>query len=225
MIDADGDPIHFTANAAKNGWVPEPGSEDLTLTGNVAGSFTLSDTDGSVTEFTKIDPAVETWQVTSTLLNGLANTTTTVVSEAVTVGGAKLVRPKRVIAATPAVSAAACTAAASMKGCRVLDFVYADSTTATALTFGDYANQVKEIRLWSTEPGAGSATSKTVQAYAYDSGGKLRQTWNPLITPSLKTEYGYDSAGRVTSLTRGSSRERPTSWRAPRPPRSSTTSR
>ncbi|MFD9357894.1 DNRLRE domain-containing protein [Streptomyces sp. NPDC060031] len=201
VVDADGDAIHFTANAAKNGWVPEPGSEDLTLTGSVTGSFTLADTDGSVTEFSKIDPAVETWQVTSTLLNGLANTTTTVVSEAVTVGSTKLVRPKRVIAPTPAVSAAACTADASAKGCRVLDFVYANSTTATALAFGDFANQVKEIRLWSTEPGAGSATSKTVQAYTYDSDGKLRQTWNPLITPALKTEYGYDSAGRVTGLT------------------------
>ncbi|MFE5674894.1 DNRLRE domain-containing protein [Streptomyces erythrochromogenes] len=201
VLDPDGNAVHFTANTAKNGWIPEPGSEDLTLTGSVSGNFTLSDTDGTVTEFTRIDPAASTWQVTSTLLNGLANTTTTVVSETVTVDGKKLARPKRVIAPTSAASAATCTATPTTKGCRSLEFAYADSTTATDLVFGNFAGQVREIRLWSTEPGATNATSKVVQTYLYDKNGRLRQAWNPQLSDGLKTEYAYDTAGRVTGLT------------------------
>ncbi|MFJ8843956.1 DNRLRE domain-containing protein [Streptomyces cyaneofuscatus] len=200
VVDAEGDELFFTANAAKTGWIPEPGAEDLTLTGSVTGSFTLSDTEGTVTEFTKPDPGVATWQVGSTLLNGLANSTTTVVSEAVTVDGKKLARPKRIIASTSAVTTATCTATPSAKGCRALEFVYATSTTATDLAFGDFTGQVKEIRQWSTEPGAAAATSKAVQSYAYDAAGRLRQTWNPLTSPALKTEHSYDAAGRVTGL-------------------------
>ncbi|MDT9696439.1 hypothetical protein RMT89_10915 [Streptomyces sp. P17] len=61
----------------------------------MTGTFTLSDTEGTVTEFTKPDAAATTWQVSSTLLDGLTNSTTTVVSETVTVDGKKLARPKR----------------------------------------------------------------------------------------------------------------------------------
>ncbi|MFE6228457.1 DNRLRE domain-containing protein [Streptomyces sp. NPDC057854] len=201
VVDSEGEETHFTANAARTAWVPETGSEFLTLTGNVSGSFTLTDTEGTVTEFTKPDAAAATWQVSSTLLDGLAGTTTTVVSETVTVDTKKLSRPKRVIAPTSAATAATCTATPATKGCRALEFVYAATTTGTDTTFGDFAGQVKEIRLWSTEPGAAAATSKAVQTYAYDASGRLRQAWNPQISPSLKTEYSYDAAGRVTGLT------------------------
>ncbi|MFD4157732.1 DNRLRE domain-containing protein [Streptomyces hydrogenans] len=201
VVDSEGEETHFTANAAKSGWIPETGAEGLTLTGSVTGSFTLSDTEGTVTEFTKPDVAATTWQVSSTLLDGLADTTTTVVSETVTVDSKKLARPKRIIAPTSAVSAATCTTTPTTKGCRALEFVYATSTTATDLVFGDFAGQVKEIRLWSTEPGAAAATSKAVQTYVYDASGRLRQAWNPQISPALKTEYDYDTAGRVTGLT------------------------
>nr|WP_258053819.1 DNRLRE domain-containing protein [Streptomyces sp. Ru72] len=200
VVDSDGEETSFTANASRTGWTPEPGSEYLTLKGGVTGSFTLTDPEGTVTEFTKPDPAATTWQVSSTLLDGLSNAATTVVSETVSVGGKTLARPKKVIAPTSAVTAAACTADLSAKGCRALEFVYATSTTATSGTFGDYSGQVKEIRLWSTEPGAAAATSKVVQTYRYDTDGRLRQTWNPLISPALKTEYAYDTAGRVTQI-------------------------
>lgn len=60
---------------------------------------------------------------------------------------------------------------------------------------------MKEVRLWSTDPGAAAATAKTVHTYLYDDSGRLRQAWNPQISPALKTEYGYDGAGRVTTLT------------------------
>ncbi|WP_326752880.1 DNRLRE domain-containing protein [Streptomyces hirsutus] len=201
VVDTEGEETHFAANAAKTGWIPETGSEFLTLTGGVTSSFTLSDTEGAVTTFTKTDAAATTWQVSSVLLNGLTNSATTVVSETVTVDGKKLARPKRIIAPTSAASTATCTATPSTKGCRALEFIYATTTTATAGAFGDITGQVKEIRLWSTEPSAGSATSKAVQAYLYDESGRLRETWDPQISPTLTTTYGYDAAGRVTRLT------------------------
>ncbi|WP_435881221.1 DNRLRE domain-containing protein [Streptomyces bobili] len=201
VVDSEGEETHFTANTAKTAWIAEPGAEDLTLKGSVSNSFTLTDTEGTVTEFTKPDAAATTWQVSSTLLDGLANSTTTVVSETVTVDGKKLARPKRIIAPTSAATASACTSDPSTKGCRVLELVYATSTTATSSAFGDITGQVKQIRMWSTEPGAGSATAKEVQAYLYDASGRLRETWNPQISPQLTTFYGYDAAGRVTGVT------------------------
>ncbi len=95
----------------------------------------------------------------------------------------------------------ACKADHTAKGCRALEFLYATSTTATDSTYGDVSGRVKEIRLWSTAPGAATATSKSVQMYLYDGPGRLRQAWNPQISPSLKTEYAYDGSGRVTKLT------------------------
>ncbi|MFF0428428.1 DNRLRE domain-containing protein [Streptomyces sp. NPDC004520] len=201
VVDSEGEETHFTANAAKTGWIAEPGAEGLTLTGSVTGAFTLTDTEGTVTQFTKPDAAATTWQVSSSLQDGVGGSTTTVVSETVTAGTAKLARPKRIIAPTSAVSAATCTATPSTKGCRALEFVYGASTTATASASGDFAGQVKEIRLWSTEPGAAAATAKPVQSYLYDEAGRLRETWNPQLGYATATRYGYDSAGRVTGLT------------------------
>ncbi|MFJ1802055.1 RHS repeat-associated core domain-containing protein [Streptomyces sp. NPDC088180] len=196
-----GDSVHFTANAAKTAWIAEPGSPKLTLKGTVTGSFTLTDTDGSVTEFSKLDAASTVWNVSSTKLDGKDDSTVTMVSETVTVDGKKLARPHRVIAQDSAVPAATCAATPATKGCRVLEFVYATSTTATGSTLGDYTGQVEEIRLWATAPGAASATAKAVQSYAYDNQGRLRETWQTQISPALKTSYGYDTAGRVTTYT------------------------
>ncbi|WP_078957674.1 DNRLRE domain-containing protein [Streptomyces glaucescens] len=203
VVMEEGDAIHFTANAAKTAWVGEPGAEDLTLKGSTTGSFTLSDPDGVVTTFTKPAANATTWQVSSTLQDGLANTTTRTVSETVTVDGRTLARPKRIIAPTSAVTAAACEADPSTKGCRVLEFVYATATTATGTEtdaqFGDVAGQVKQIRLWATEPGASAATPTAVAAYRYDAQGRLRQFWDPRIGQQSETQYAYHE-GRVTWL-------------------------
>ncbi|MFE7134423.1 DNRLRE domain-containing protein [Streptomyces sp. NPDC057638] len=200
LVDIDGGETGFTATTG-GGWKPEPGAEDLTLTGSLTGSFTLKDTEGTVTVLTRPDPAVLTWQVASSGVEGIAQSTTTVVSETVTHGGKQMSRPKRVIAPTSAASAASCTATPATKGCRALEFVYATATTATGVSagadFGDITGQVKEIRLWSTEPGAAAATSKAVAAYRYDSAGRLRQQWNPNLSQATQTQYSYDSAGRV----------------------------
>ncbi|MFF7757091.1 DNRLRE domain-containing protein [Streptomyces griseorubiginosus] len=199
LVDVNGDETGFTATSA-GGWKPEPGSEDLTLTGSVTGSFTLKDDQGTTTTFAKVDSAATTWQVSSTYLP-TDNSTTKVVSEKVTSGSATLARPKYVIAPTSAVSNATCETTPSTKGCRMLEFVYATSTTATTSALGDYTGQVKQIKEWATDPGASAATATVVSQYAYDTSGRLREQWDPRISPALKTAYTYDSSGRVATLT------------------------
>ncbi|MEU9404085.1 DNRLRE domain-containing protein [Streptomyces sp. NPDC048281] len=198
LVDADGDGTGFTATSA-GGWKAEPGSEYLTLTGSLTGSFTLKDDEGTTTTFAKVDPAATTWQVASTYL-ATDNSTTKVVSEKPT-PTSTLARPKYIIAPTSAVSSSTCETTPSTKGCRVMEFVYASSTTATSTALGDYNGQVKQIKEWATDPGASAATATVVAQYSYDDSGRLREDWDPRISPALKTTYTYDSAGRVATLT------------------------
>jgi RHS repeat-associated protein len=199
VVDVDGDETGFTATSS-GGWKSEPGSEDLTLTGSLTGSFTLKDTDGTTTTFAKVDAAATTWQVSASYLP-TSNSATTVISEKVVQGSQTLARPKYVIAPTSAVTSATCGTAPSTKGCRVLEYVYAPSTTATSSVFGDYTGQVSQIKVWATDPGAASATATVIAQYTYDDSGRLRGSWDPRISPALKTAYAYDSSGRITTLT------------------------
>ncbi|MCX5201568.1 DNRLRE domain-containing protein [Streptomyces sp. NBC_00237] len=195
VVTDEGDAIHFTANAAKTGWIPETGSESLTLKGSVTGTFTLSDTEGSTTTFAKPDAGATTWQVSTSEVEATENSATKVISETVTVGGKKLARPKKIIAPTSAATAAACDLNPALKGCRILEFDYASATTATgdkaAAEFGDFSGQVKQIKLWATQPGAGNATATAVQTYRYDKLGNLRQTWDPRLGQETATSYAY----------------------------------
>ena len=36
-----------------------------------------------------------------------------------------------------------------------------------------------------------------VAQYAYDAAGRLREVWDPRVSPALKTAYDYDAAGHV----------------------------
>ncbi|MEV6736237.1 DNRLRE domain-containing protein [Streptomyces sp. NPDC051104] len=201
LLRADGSSVAFTATSS-GGWQPETGAEGLTLAGTLSGTkFTLTDTDANTTVFAKPAAATPTWTLSSSA-TPVSDSTVTTVSETVTSGSQTLARPKYVISPTTGVTATTCQTAPSTKGCRVLEFVYADTTTATGSSFGDYAGQVKAIKLWATDPGASAATAETVTDYAYDSSGKLRQVWDPRISPALKTQYTYDSDGHVATLTK-----------------------
>ncbi|MFF8531684.1 DNRLRE domain-containing protein [Streptomyces sp. NPDC015532] len=214
VVDSEGIETGFTATSA-GAWQPEPGAEDLALTGSLTGSFTLKDDQGTTTTFAKVDPAATTWQM-STTFTPLSDSTTTVVSEKVVAGSSTLTRPKYLIAPTSAVSASQCQTAidaataaghdwfantSSNTGCRVLQFVYAASTTATSSVFGNYTGQVQQIKLWAVTPGDSTTTATVVSQYAYDNSSRLREEWDPRISPALKATYAYDSAGRVTTLT------------------------
>ncbi|MFD5426224.1 DNRLRE domain-containing protein [Streptomyces sp. NPDC127084] len=202
---AEDSAIGFTATSG-GGWQAEEGAEHLTLAGSLTSSFTLTDDDGAVTVFKKVDPAAETWQVDSTRLP-TDNSTTRVVSEKVPTGDKVLARPKYLIAPSTAASATACEANPATAGCERLEFVYATATTATGSTaaadFGDFTGQVKEIRLWSTAPGAAAATAQAISTYRYDKDGLLRQQWDPRLPQATGVQYTYGSGNRVEGMTPG----------------------
>ncbi|MFE2068123.1 hypothetical protein ACFXDH_38075 [Streptomyces sp. NPDC059467] len=79
----------------------------------------------------------------------------------------------------------------------MLVFVYVTSTTATGFAFGNHTGQVAQIKQWATDPGASAATATVVTQYAFDTAGRLREEWDPRISPGLKTAYTYGSAGRT----------------------------
>ncbi|MFJ4940630.1 DNRLRE domain-containing protein [Streptomyces pseudovenezuelae] len=209
VIDADGGEIGFTA-ASGGGWKASPGWGDMTLTSvNSAGTttndptaisvFTLKDDGGTTTTFVKVGAAA-TWQVSQSS-QPTEDSTTEVFSEQDPNSSASnpLTRPKYIIAPTSAVSASTCKATPATAGCRVLEFVYATSTNATSSVFGNYVGHVSQIKEWSTDKGATTATATVVAQYAYDDAGRLRQEWDPRISSPLKTVYSYDSAGRVAT--------------------------
>ena len=98
---------------------------------------------------------------------------------------------------------AACTTAVPAVGCQVQELVYATGTpaTTTATSFGNYADRLVEVRLWSSVPGDTATSSVTVARYTYDDKGMLREVWDPRISPALKTAYTYDADGRVLTVT------------------------
>ncbi|MFJ7159473.1 phospholipase A2 [Streptomyces sp. NPDC101118] len=201
VTDADGKQTGFTATTG-GGWKPEPGAEGLTLTKAADGTYTLKDTNGVTSTFTK--PAgTDAWALSGTArpADDPANPSTVLISTVVTENGKQVARPKYLVSRTSAASIDLCKATPATKGCRVLEYVYAATTTATDTQFGDYAGRVTGIRLWATNPGATAATSTDAVAYAYDNAGRLRQMWDPRVSPALKTQYDYDSAGRVSKLT------------------------
>ena len=202
LMKADGSSVSFTLSGS-GAWTPQPGAEDLTLSGAPTGStLTLTSTKaGTVSTFT-MAAGTGVWNLTASreLTRG---STTTVVSEPVTANGVTLARPKYLVSPNSAVDEdnATCSATPATRGCRVLEFVYATATTATASTLGDYSGQVKQLKVWLTDPGASSATATVVGQYAYDAGGLLREAWDPRISPAQKNTYTYDSARRVLTYT------------------------
>jgi YD repeat-containing protein len=88
-------------------------------------------------------------------------------------------------------------------GCRALEFVYDESTTAGGEAegeWGGYKNRLKEVIAVAYNPASKAIVKTPVAAYLYDKQGRLREEWNPSVKPALKTTYGYDGEGHVTAV-------------------------
>ncbi|MER7004551.1 DNRLRE domain-containing protein [Dactylosporangium sp. NPDC000555] len=189
-----GSPLTF-ARSLSGQFYPEPGAEDLTLTAVDSLTYRLSDLDGTVTEFTKQGDG---FVVTATWTPE-QNSSTRYLYD--TTDNRSL--PKRIInAVQPGLGD--CTTTIPARGCEVLEYDYATATTATTTTFGNVIDRVRAIKIWSWDPtangGTGAETAVEVANYAYDDQGRLREVWDPRLSPPLKTTYEYDSAGRVTKV-------------------------
>ncbi|MFJ6793996.1 DNRLRE domain-containing protein [Streptomyces sp. NPDC091268] len=202
LMNADGSSVAFTLGSDRK-WEAASGDTQLTLTGALADT-TLSLThtgSGTVSAFTRVAGA-DTWTL-STSRELTEDSTTTLVSEPVMVGTRTVARPKYLISPNKAVDQdnSTCAARPSTAGCRVLEFEYATATTAAGTTLGDVKDQVRQLKVWATDPGAGAATATVVGQYAYDAQGLLREAWDPRVSPAQKTAYTYDAAKRVATYT------------------------
>ncbi|GII34382.1 DNRLRE domain-containing protein [Planotetraspora mira] len=152
-------------------------------------SFTLSDPDGTTTTWTKTG---STWAVSKVVEPGADGTT------AFTRDGNG--RVTQMVAPAPN----GVTCATLVRGCRALTFTYASSTTATGgaeANWGDYTGLVKSIAYTAWDPVSSAMGTTPVASYLYDDTGHLRASWDPRITPSLKTRYSYDNSGRISTVT------------------------
>jgi streptogramin lyase len=93
----------------------------------------------------------------------------------------------------------------STKGCRALEFIYAENTKEhigeNKSEWGEYKDHLQEVILIAYNPATKKMVKTPVAAYEYDKQGRLRAEWNPEISPALKTIYGYDAEGYITALT------------------------
>ncbi|TKJ19010.1 DNRLRE domain-containing protein [Blastococcus sp. CCUG 61487] len=194
-----GDEIWFTGGGAN--WLPEPGAEGLRLASTGPGTWRLTELDGTVSDFARQPAALDSALVTTA--PPVASGQTRLVYEQVN-GRVRLAR--MIAPVEPGVDSwphnpGACTGADPAVGCEVLELVYATGTTATSSSFGAYGDQLSKVRLLSS-PSATATQTEAVDAvlYAYDTQGRLREVWDPRITPALKTSYEYDADGRVITL-------------------------
>lgn len=188
--------ITFAKNADGVSFTPEPGSEGLVLTKVGAAAYRLSELDGTVTEFTQqggLWAATSSWTAES-------DTTSRYVYDT---AGSRLLLKKVINPVAPGVDDTNnCTAAIPARGCEVLEYEYATTTTPglSQTVFGDYTDRISGVRLWAWDPDTSAMTATQITKYTYDNLGQLREVWDPRVSPVLKTAYEY-TAGRVTKVT------------------------
>ncbi len=188
--------VTFSRNADGVTFTPEPGSEGLVLSAPDAATYRLTELDGSVSEFKQ---QAGVWTVESSWTPS-SNTKTRYVYDT---ANSRLLLKKVINPVEPGVDDAnQCTSATPPRGCQVLEYVYATATAPglSQSVFGDYIDRVSAARVWVWN--ATAVVSVDVARYAYDDLGRLREVWDPRVTPNpLKTRYDYDTAGRLTKTT------------------------
>ena len=201
-----GGEVWFTGSGST--WWPETGAEGMVLTANPDGSWTLREVDGTVSQFSR-EPNVTTgdFKLRSTA-PPVAGAQTRLQYQSM---DGRLRVDRMIAPLEPGVDGwpdnpSACTSDTPAKGCRVIDLVYAGDpgapgTAATSSALGNYADRLVEVKLWSTAAGDTATSAVSVARYAYDTAGRLREVWDPRITPALKTTYTYDPDGRVLTAT------------------------
>lgn len=147
-------------------------------------------------------PPQETWL--PTVSEGpLATPSTTYSFQTVYAGGQWITEPTEELAPKPAGVSCPPEPEKMEKGCRALLFKYAKETNAGEgqSEWKEYNGRLMQVSLEAYNPSSKKMEETHIAQYAYDKQGRLRAEWDPRISPSLKTIYGYDAEGHVTSLT------------------------
>jgi RHS repeat-associated protein len=198
VYNAHGEQLIFSPKTG-GGYNSPAGYQTETLTAPKSGTYQLTDSSGDYTQFTQsasgapFTPSSVVQAGSAGELNKIKYTFTT--KEGIT-------EPTQVLGPEP--SEGACTAKL-VQGCRALSFEYATSTGASGEApseWGTYKGRLAKVFFTAWEPVKGEmAAPVAVAQYSYDKQGRLRAEWDPRISPNLKTTYGYDSEGHVTSVT------------------------
>jgi RHS repeat-associated protein len=160
----------------------------------------ITETDGTVTTWTRASSTVA-WQLVSVSESGGADTTTYTYNSAGQV--------TQVVA--PAQAGVNCSSSPlTTVGCRTLSLIYATSTTATGTNQSQWGNyydstngvgRLEDVHFTAYNPHSSAIMTLTVAQYAYDNTGMLGGEFNPQISPTLETTYGYDANHRLTTVT------------------------
>jgi RHS repeat-associated protein len=192
VIGAHGNQTSFTEKQS-GGYSSPAGYQNDTLTKLSASLYKLTDAQGDYTEFKQ--PASGTAFLPATVGQATAAGGLNVVTYSFTKTSEGIVEPTEVLGPEPSKEACKTKLVA---GCRALTFNYATTTTASGESpsqWGDYKGRL--TRIFFT---AGEGSPVTVAQFAWDKAGRLRAEWNPQVTPELKTYYGYDAEGHLTSV-------------------------
>ncbi len=190
LVGADGQTLTYTKQGTTYVGAGDA-ADGSVITKDSATQFTLRDPDATTTTWVLANGKWGVTQVVETATEG----TTSFVRDA---SG----RVTTVIAPAPA--GVTCTAGSLVAGCRAVTITYATSTTATGTAeaqWGNYLGQISSISYTAYDPALPGMRTVSVASYLYDNTGRLRATWDPRISPALKTRYTYDTAGRIATLT------------------------
>jgi RHS repeat-associated protein len=198
LVTSQGSSIFFFPDD-DGGYEPETGYEDLLLTKPSASRFQLKDTNGNTILFDKQTGVQNEYSPTE--VSQPASATTSSISYGVTGGSPRVLR---MLAPVP--GAVTCSNP-NTKGCRSLEFKYADMAGAAPAAsgsaeaqWGSYGTQLDRVEFTAWDPATGAMKTDVVARYLYDNNGKLRTAWDPRISPALKERYDYDTDGRLKTI-------------------------
>ncbi|MDQ2837803.1 MAG: hypothetical protein M3Y89_10365 [Actinomycetota bacterium] len=165
-------PVSFTG-------VDDAAADGSTVTKVSTSEIDLVEVDGTKTVWTLTGGV---WGASSVVEPGSASTTSYTRDSAG--------RVTRILGAVPA--GVSCASPDSTPGCRSLTLAY---TTIAGHT------RLQTVTFHSYDPVAAAMTAVAVASYDYDGAGNLIDSYDPRITPNLKTAYTYDTNGRLATLT------------------------
>ena len=196
-----GQKVTFTATA--KGYTSATGFQNFTLTEpeTSPATYQISDSGGDYTQFTEPAGASSFIPTTVAQANGAEGL------NRVTYG---LTEGKTTEILGPVPTETKCPieplhpAQHLQRGCRALTLTYAKETKAKGENeseWGEYEGRLTRVTFTAYNPSTTKVEETAVAEYTYDKQGRLRAEWDPRVEPALKTVYGYDPEGHLTSLT------------------------
>lgn len=162
-----------------------------TLTKPSSSQFTLTTPDGTKTTFTNSAGSPNEYLPTTVSQTGGSSNSTRMEYE-VKEGNRRLVG-----VTAPAAPGIDCsTAPNSTPGCKRLQFAYEPASKWGAPSH--YGDRLYRIWLWT--PGFTTSLSQVAE-YSYDFYGRLKEAWDPRVSPALKETYTYGAGGVIATIT------------------------